>query len=739
MNRLLFTFLLALFSLPSLAQPDSDLYCHVTGTLEPMLPGVPAANVQVKVLRVVKAGVLVVAAPQSFASNADGEVDFYLRRGSTACFYAAVEGLNRNPTTGTCFAIPDATTADFNTLVPVTSVSTSISFPSQSGNSGKCLSTNGSALSWATCAAGGGSGTVTSFSAGNLSPLFTGSVANATTTPALTFSLSAQSANRIFAGPTTGSAAAPTFRALVAADIPDLSATYAGASHAHTFASLTSKPTTLGGYGITDAQALDADLTAVAGLSGTSGLLRKTAADTWSLDTNTYLTGNQTITLSGDVTGSGATAISATIANDAVTFAKLQNISTNKLLGRSTAGSGDVEEISIGSGLSLSGGTLSATGGGGGSSSWDAITSPAGNQSLDMSAHTTTWTANTGITNAVNTLLTIGHNTSGTPAANFGTRLLFKGESTTTTDREIAAVDAIWTTATDASRQGAVVFSAGNGSFGTFEIARFYYDDSRRLQFNSTTTIGTGSADNIGLDVFGQVGIGHRGSTFNATLEVKAVNNTAVALLANTAASPSVPIAQFKINSANAVNISEKSSLDIYNGTAPTASVTDGIRIYSEDVSTSAEARVRDEAGNVTTFSPHNFTLFQPSQTDPAIPFSYYSKNVYIGKEMSVDWLGVIRELERLSGKTFIALQNLPANEIRDWDTDEETKRLQREQERADWQARKTQREREQADFDALPAEQKQGRTRPADFTETQPQPYTKRPEPQYIKDRKPK
>lgn len=37
-------------------------------------------------------------------------------------------------------------------------------------------------------------------------------------------------------------------------------------------------------------QPLDADLTAIAGLAGTSGLLKKTAADTWALDTNTYLT-----------------------------------------------------------------------------------------------------------------------------------------------------------------------------------------------------------------------------------------------------------------------------------------------------------------------------------------------------------------------------------------------------------------------------------------------------------------
>jgi hypothetical protein len=37
-------------------------------------------------------------------------------------------------------------------------------------------------------------------------------------------------------------------------------------------------------------QPLDADLTAIAALAGTSGLLKKTAADTWSLDTSTYAT-----------------------------------------------------------------------------------------------------------------------------------------------------------------------------------------------------------------------------------------------------------------------------------------------------------------------------------------------------------------------------------------------------------------------------------------------------------------
>ena len=68
-------------------------------------------------------------------------------------------------------------------------------------------------------------------------------------------------------------------------------------------------------------QAYDADLAAIAALSGNIGFLKKIGANTWAIDQNNYLTANQTITLSGDVTGSGATAITATLSNTTVTAA----------------------------------------------------------------------------------------------------------------------------------------------------------------------------------------------------------------------------------------------------------------------------------------------------------------------------------------------------------------------------------------------------------------------------------
>jgi hypothetical protein len=61
-----------------------------------------------------------------------------------------------------------------------------------------------------TLTATGGGGTVTSFSSGNLSPLFTTSVATSTTTPALSFSLSTAAAHA-FLGNNTGSTAAPAY------------------------------------------------------------------------------------------------------------------------------------------------------------------------------------------------------------------------------------------------------------------------------------------------------------------------------------------------------------------------------------------------------------------------------------------------------------------------------------------------------------------------------------------------
>lgn len=86
--------------------------------------------------------------------------------------------------------------------------------------------------------------------------------------------------------------------------------------------------------------------------------------------------GNYITDLMGDVVASGPGAATATIqsgavttgkiANEAVTFEKIQNVTSGRILGRSSGTNGSIEEIQIGANLTLSGGVLSATGGGGG-------------------------------------------------------------------------------------------------------------------------------------------------------------------------------------------------------------------------------------------------------------------------------------------------------------------------------------------------------------------------------------
>jgi len=66
-------------------------------------------------------------------------------------------------------------------------------------------------------------------------------------------------------------------------------------------------------------------------------------------------TGDQTITLTGDVTGSGTGSFAATIANNAVTFAKVQQIATDKILGRDSSGTGVVEELAVSGGVEFTG------------------------------------------------------------------------------------------------------------------------------------------------------------------------------------------------------------------------------------------------------------------------------------------------------------------------------------------------------------------------------------------------
>lgn len=89
--------------------------------------------------------------------------------------------------------------------------------------SGACFA-QGTSTGGGSTGGGSGGGSVTSVSAGSLSPLFTTAVATSTTTPAITFTANAAvGPNLVLAGPSSGGSGTYTFRALVTADIPSQS------------------------------------------------------------------------------------------------------------------------------------------------------------------------------------------------------------------------------------------------------------------------------------------------------------------------------------------------------------------------------------------------------------------------------------------------------------------------------------------------------------------------------------
>ncbi len=106
-------------------------------------------------------------------------------------------------------------------------------------------------------------------------------------------------------------------------------------------------------------------------------------------------------------------------------------------------------------------------------------------------------------------------------------------------------------------------------------------------------------------------------------------------------------------------NVGISGTLAIANDVAPTSSPANLVQLYAEDMTTvagdsSSELKVRDEAGNITTLSPHNFSLIgQPSEP---LAWSFYSENDH-GK-INVDMLRAMRLLESLSGERLVHTQS---------------------------------------------------------------------------------
>jgi hypothetical protein len=228
----------------------------------------------------------------------------------------------------------------------------------------------------------GNVGTVTSVSevdTDTSSELFSANITNATTTPQITFSRINKAANLVYASP-DGASGKPTMRALVSGDLPVVpnskggtgitdvmpnnqvlskrsgTTKYTGITGAgtarivvtpttdnfeidiapsaielNTLASTTPLTIAKGGTGQTSAQAAINALTVVSGVTDGWVLTKSGSNASWAAPT----------THTGDVTGS----VALTIAANAVTYAKMQIVGANKILGNPTGSAANASEI----------------------------------------------------------------------------------------------------------------------------------------------------------------------------------------------------------------------------------------------------------------------------------------------------------------------------------------------------------------------------------------------------------
>jgi hypothetical protein len=101
-------------------------------------------------------------------------------------------------------------------------------------------------------------------------------------------------------------------------------------------------------------------------------------------------------------------------------------------------------------------------------------------------------------------------------------------------------------------------------------------------------------------------------------------------------------------------NVGISGTIAIANDIAPTTSPANLVQLYAEDVAASSELKVRDEAGNISTLSPHNFSLIgTPSEP---MAWSFYSENDH-GK-INVDMLRTVRLVEEMTGQKLVHIES---------------------------------------------------------------------------------
>jgi hypothetical protein len=122
--------------------------------------------------------------------------------------------------------------------------------------------------------------------------------------------------------------------------------------------------------------------------------------------------------LTGDVTASGTGAVASTIANDAVTYAKMQNISTqNRIIGRKTSGAGDPEECTLSQVLDMIGSPASGDILYRGASDWARLAKGSDGNILTLASGLPSWAAPAAASGTLSKIASIQTSGTGTLSA----------------------------------------------------------------------------------------------------------------------------------------------------------------------------------------------------------------------------------------------------------------------------------------------------------------------------------
>ena len=259
----------------------------------------------------------------------------------------------------------------------------------------------------------------------------------------------------------------------------------------------------------------------------------------------------------------------------------------------------------------------------------------------------------------------------------------------------------------DSFATGAKIFARVNGTPGDGDMPT-------ELVFATSADGSEAPAERMHIFENGSVGIGDTSNTSKKLAVTGDVRFSANVLGGSFAW---VSNSSYKISPGATDSSSKLNGPLAFEVTSDPTGIADCAEIYAKDDGSSAELYTRDEAGNVTQLSPHNFQMFEP---DPSYtqPWSYTSRNAYIGKEVGVDMFGLVKAVEELSGKTLMYERDLPDEEVKDWYVEQGRIQAARENAIAEWDASHA------AEDGGLSSEQ------------PRPEPYTIKDPPEWLKSR---